>query len=47
MKIVINEELKKQEEINKNIMDFQKKIKDNRQNLGGVNAGLEKSICFN
>jgi len=41
IKALIEEEKKQQEEIDKHISDFQKKIIEKRQSLGGHNAGAE------
>jgi len=42
----IDEERNRQKEIEKNISDFQKKIKDKKQTLGGINAGFENQSAL-
>ena len=43
----VEAELKKQEEIDRNIQEFQKKIKEKKQMIGGVNAGMENQTMLN
>ena len=46
LKAKIEEEKKKQDEIDKNASDFRKKIKEKKQSLGGINAGLENQTAL-
>jgi len=46
MKVAINDEKKKQEEIDAHIADFQKKIIEKRHALGGYNAGAENESAL-
>lgn len=46
IKLVIENESKKREEIEKNIDKFQKKIIEKRQTLGGINAGVENQSAL-
>lgn len=46
LKAKIEEEKKKQEEIDTNAGDFRKKIKEKKQSLGGINAGLENQTAL-
>lgn len=46
LKQEIDGEQKKREEIEKNIDKFQKKIIKNRQNIGGINAGVENQSAL-
>lgn len=41
MKVQINEEKIKQDEVERHLTDFQKKIIEKRHTLGGYNAGAE------
>lgn len=46
LKLEIDNEQKKREDIEKNIDKFQSKIIKNRQNLGGINAGVENQSAL-
>jgi len=46
IKLVIDTEAKKKEEIDKNIDKFQQKIIEKRQTLGGINAGVENQSAL-
>ncbi len=46
MKVAINEEKLKQEEIDHHLNDFQKKIIEKRHALGGYNAGAENETAL-
>jgi hypothetical protein len=46
IKVVLENESKKKDDIEKNIDKFQKKIIEKRQTLGGINAGVENQSAL-
>jgi chromosome segregation ATPase len=46
LKVTINEEKMKQDEIDRHVADFQKKIIEKRHALGGYNAGAENESAL-
>lgn len=46
IKLIIDNESKRKDDIEKNIDKFQKKIIEKRQTLGGINAGVENQSAL-